>query len=96
MTFDDDDRRVREVCKDLLHQQEKIFLDQLDSLVRDNVLTIVKGEHVVVQDPIANSLKLQQTVHFTFKAEKVLEEYRKKVDSLTKELNAIRKIVKAE
>lgn len=70
--------------RELLDQKERILFGQLNNLVRDGVLLIEETEPVLIQDtdPITGSstLRLKQAVRLTFRAEEVLENYRKKVE----------------
>jgi len=90
------ERYTEKLFQDLMEQKEAIIFQQLKGLIQDGVLQIEQTEAVLVQDPLSQSLKLQQAVRLTFNAEAVIENYRKKVARLVDKLNKIQKIMDNE
>ena len=87
-------RYTEKILENLMEQKEAIIFQQLKNLIVDGVLQIEQTEAVLVQDPMSQTLKLQQAVRLTFNAEAVIENYRKKVTRLSEKLIAIVKILK--
>lgn len=90
------ERYTEKLFEDLMEQKEAIIFQQLKNLIQDGVLQIEQTEAVLVQDPLSQSIKLQQAVRLTFNGEAVIENYRKKVARLVEKLNKLQKIINDE
>ncbi len=94
MNFMSEGNYVQSAIRNLLEQKESIVLEQLNELIKSNVLIVEQSEATLVQHPDRHEVTLAQSVRLTFRGAEALKELREENDRLKAKLAEIRAQVK--
>lgn len=71
-------------------QKEALILEQINDLVKRNLLVVEMGEMILIQDPDKHEIQLRQQIRLTLKDKEYIEKLEEENTLLKSEINNLR------
>lgn len=87
--------QMHQVIEDLARQSENIILEQLNDLIKLDLLMIESTQPILIQDPLSHKIQIKQAVKLTYRDKEVIKRLTEENETLRSQLTAIQNAIKS-